>query len=215
MNKFTLFFTFLTLYTLWILFQTEGVTDYALIWLLLNFLLFTVAYALNTPNLILAKNHTGKINYLLLILNAPWLLFTWIIFQIQMLLSRENSVDKIEGSGIFIASRPLRGFDFSPYDVVVDLTAEFLKDTVKNEKYLSYPNLDGMPLSCGYDDVEIFKNKKVLVHCANGHGRSALFVAKLLVELKFVENFEEGLEVIKKHRPLAISSDGQLKANKF
>jgi len=211
MNRFTLFFTFLSLYTLWLLLQTEGEIRYGLVWIFLNFLLFSVAYARNSTDLILAKSRHGKVNYLFLVLNAPWLLFTWVVFQIQMLLSRENRVDQIEGSSIFVASRPLRGFDFSSYDLVVDLTAEFLKDRVEDKKYLCFPNLDGMPLSSTYDDVEVFKNRRVLVHCANGHGRSALFVASLLLDMREVESFDEGLKRVEKSRPLALPNRGQMR----
>ena len=93
---------------------------------------------------------------------------------------------------------------------MVDLTAEFLKAKVEGVKYIAYPNLDGMPLSKLYDDVSIFQNKKVLVHCANGHGRSALFVASLLKDLKLVESYKKGLLRVKQSRPLAVPNGGQL-----
>jgi len=171
-----------------------------------------MAYALNKSNLILDKKEDGSVSlFFLFIINFPWLLFTWSVFALQMLISKENRVDKIKGSSIFIASRPSKSFDYTPYDVVVDLTSEFLKDKIIGVHYISYSNLDGMPLSKSYEDVSIFQNKKVLVHCANGHGRSALFVARVLVDLELVVTFEEGLALIQKSRPLAVPNGGQLK----
>ena len=180
--KFTFFFFFLTLYTLWFLLTLSSPMKYLLLWLIFNLMIMTIAYALNNPKFILGKKHDGSVNYFLLFINLPWLLFSWFVFYLQMLISRENRVDRIGETFISIASKPARNFDYSSYDIVADLTAEFLKDRIGDVEYIAYPNLDGMPLSKGDKDVTIFKNKKVLVHCANGHGRSALFVARLLVD---------------------------------
>ena len=157
----------------------------------------------------MGKNQKGDIYKMLLLLNLPWLLFTWSIFRLQMLLSRENRIDEIVPNRIYISSRPLGGFNYNHYDLVVDLTAEFFKDSTNH--YICYPNLDGMVLSQNYENIEIFKKKKVLVHCANGHGRSALFVARLLVDLEWVKSFEEGLALVKQCRPLAVPNGGQMK----
>ena len=209
--KFTLFFLTLSLYTLWYFIENiKEVQSFFILWLVVNFLIMTLAYALNKPSWIMGKNQKGEIAKTLLILNLPWLLFTWIIFWVQMLLSRENRVNEIISNHIYIASRPLKGFNYKPYDLIIDLTAEFLKDSVNS--YICYPNLDGMALSQSYKSIEIFKNKRVLVHCANGHGRSALFVAGLLVDLELVESFDEGLYTIKQCRPLAtVPNGGQIK----
>ena len=172
----------------------------------------TTAYALNNPKLILAKKRDGSINYFLLSINLPWLLFSWIVFFLQMLISKEHRVDSIIENQIFIASKPARNFDYSAYDIVVDLTAEFLKTDIEESKYISYPNLDGMPLSNLCEDVTIFQNKRVLIHCANGHGRSALFVAILLKDLNLVDTLYNGLEKVKKNRPLAVPNGTQLKS---
>ena len=209
--KFTLFFLFLTLYTTWLLLTLVSPLKYLLLWLIVNLIVMTTAYALNNPKFILAKKEDGSVNYFLLLINLPWLLFSWFVFYVQMLMSRENRVDEVVNSSIFIASKSARNFDYSSYDVVVDLTAEFLKAKVGGATYISYANLDGMPLSKLYEDVSIFQNKKVLVHCANGHGRSALFVAKLLKDLGKVESYEEGLLRVKQSRPLAVPNGGQIK----
>ena len=204
--KFTLFFLTLTLYTLWSFIESsDEPQSYLLLWLVINFLIMTFAYAFNKPSWIMGKNRKGEIKISLLILNFPWLLFSWSIFRLQMFVSRENRVDEVVENHIYIASRPLGGFDYEPYDLVVDLTAEFLKDPVESSRYVCYTNLDAMPLSQSYESVEQFKNKKIVVHCANGHGRSALFVARLLVDLELVESVEEGLALVKMHRLLACS----------
>ncbi len=212
--KFTLFFSLLVLYATWLFLDLVSPFKYLLLWLIINLIVMTTAYAFNNPKLILAKKNDGSINYFLLWVNLPWLLFSWVVFALQMLISRENRVDSVVENHIFIASRPARNFDYSSYDMVVDLTAEFLKRSMDESKYISYPNLDGMPLSSLYENVTVFQNKRVLIHCANGHGRSALFVAILLKDLKLVDSFGKGLERVKESRPLAIPNGGQLNFTK-
>jgi len=179
---------------------------------MVNLVVMTIAYALNNPKLILAKKEDGSVKYFMLFLNLPWLLFSWFVFYVQMLVSRENRVDVIGKTSLSIASRPSKNFDYGAYDSVIDLTAEFCKTKVEGVEYLSYPNLDGMPLSKLYDNVRLFQNKKTLIHCANGHGRSALFVARLLKDLALVESDEEGLKMVQESRPLAVPNGGQLRS---
>lgn len=211
--KFILFFMLLTLYVLWILIVSPFYYAPLLVWLFFNFLTMSIAYGLNKPWLLLGKKKSGEVNLFLLVLNFPWLLFTWLIFHLQMFLSGENRVDEIGNTAIFIASKPLKGFDFTAYDLVVDLTAEFLKSSsCRSKQYRCYPNLDAMPLMTLYEDVSEFKNKSILVHCANGHGRSALFVAHLLVDLNIVFSIEDGLKLISLNRPLAILNKEQRKS---
>lgn len=207
---FALFFLILDFLTIYFFLILTSPFKYLLLWVILNLFIMSVAYTLNRPQYILGKVKSGKINPLLLFLNLPWLLFSWSIFRLQMWVSREDIVNQIKGSKLYISSRPLDNFDYTSYDIVIDLTAEFLKDNVPKDKYICYPNLDAITLSTYYEDAMDFKDKKVLVHCANGHGRSSLFVAKLLMDLDLVGNFEEGLALIKKSRPLAVPSRRQL-----
>ena len=204
--KFKLFFVTLTFY---VFSNINSELKYLLLWLILNLSIMSIAYLSHNPKLILGKSSKGEINYFFLFINLPWLLFTWSIFRVQMFVSRENIVDEIAETNIFISSKPLEDFDFDSYDLIVDLTAEFLRDKVADKNYICYPNLDGMALTTSYDEIEIFSNKRVLVHCANGHGRSALFVASLLLDLGFVESFEKGLALVKKSRSLAVPNGEQ------
>jgi len=94
--KFTLFFLTLTLYTLWSFIESsDEPQSYLLLWLVINFLIMTFAYAFNKPSWIMGKNRKGEIKISLLILNFPWLLFSWSIFRLQMFVSRENRVDEV------------------------------------------------------------------------------------------------------------------------
>ena len=71
-------------------------------------MVMTTTYALNNPKFILAKKEDGSVNYFLLLINLPWLLFSWVVFYLQMIISRENRVDDVVDSSIFIASKPAK-----------------------------------------------------------------------------------------------------------
>lgn len=92
----------------------------------------------------------------------------------QAIASRENRIDKISGTNLYIGQYPIftRGWKF---DYTIDLTAEFLPCRKLADRYICIPNLDGIPLSNGNIPTEITKDMNVLVHCAQGHGRSATY----------------------------------------
>jgi hypothetical protein len=177
--------------------DTTKISSIFLVWLILNFFIMSIAYLFNQPKLILNKKQNGELNLILLIINLPWLLFTWIVFFIYTKLINEDYCNQIKGTNIWIARADFFN-KIENFDIVVDLTAEFFRDNTKI-RYISIPNLDGMSLK-NYDIDFDITNKKVLVHCANGHGRSSLFVAILLIDNGICNNVEDALALIKKSR---------------
>lgn len=95
-----------------------------------------------------------------------------------------------------------------PSDVgtVVDLTSEHLPDRalVKAKTYVCLPTLDGS--APAHDElVELLRHRdewpgKVYVHCAAGHGRSALVAACLVVLGGFADSVDEAMTRMKKKR---------------
>ncbi|MEM7179635.1 MAG: hypothetical protein AAF518_01900 [Spirochaetota bacterium] len=130
----------------------------------------------------------------------------------QNIVSKENVVDHISGTPIWIARRPCKTMDLAKFDTVVDLTAEFCKGRVASDTYICLPNVDGIPLTNYHIDFNFLQAKSILVHCANGHGRSALFTAMLLKNLKITNTYQDGLSLIQKSRPCAIPSRLQIKS---
>ena len=95
-----------------------------------------------------------------------------------------------------------------PADVqtVVDLTSEHLEDpALRDEKtYVCLPTLDGS--APGVDElVDLLRRRKdwpgaIYVHCAAGHGRSALVAACLVVLGGFADTVDEAMKLMKKER---------------
>ena len=208
--KFSIFFTSLALYIMTFLQESHPIIQLVLLWIFANLMTLAIAYFLNKPEYVLGKNEHGKIKPLSLFLNLPWLVFTWTCFKLQIILSKEDFSNQIYGTNIWISRRPTNSDDLSQFDLIIDLTAEFPCDRFKGQ-YLSYPNLDGHILNSLPNKLTIDKEQRTLIHCANGHGRSALFTSLLMVELNYSKKPEDSLQSIFKSRPLALPNKTQLK----
>lgn len=174
---------------------------------LTTFVLFT-AYATKNPLHVMGKSTDGSFSWTICTLNLPWLLFTYVVWFIQRALSRESRVDRIINS-VYIGSYPLHLKD-EAYDLVIDLTAEFPKPKGVNFNYVCLPNLDGVPLADISIPAGITGDSKLLIHCAQGHGRSATYCSILLVRLGLAENIGSALALIQSERPGARPSSAQL-----
>lgn len=187
---------------------SEAVTNttffsFLIFWLSLNLTILGVAYAFNKASLICGKQSDGKINKALFAVNAPWIVFSFIVLRIQALISSENKIDRIGRSHWYIASYP--GFKYKniEFDYIIDLTAEFPKANCENKNYVCYPNLDGVELSHLSIIETINVDSKVLVHCAQGHGRSATYCAVVMSQMGFYSNPLEAYNEILISRPKA------------
>lgn len=179
------------------------------LWPLINCSTLSVAYGLNKPQFILGKQSDGSINPVLLFINFPWLAITWTIFHLQIKLSSEDFMNQIGDSNYWISNRPFKNDDLSQFDLIIDLTCEFVKYKTTCE-YLCLPNLDGMPLT-NFNIDQNLETKKILIHCANGHGRSSIFLTNILLNEKQINTPIEGLNLIKNSRNKATPNSNQQK----
>ncbi|MHA2218770.1 MAG: hypothetical protein ACXACY_22840 [Candidatus Hodarchaeales archaeon] len=187
-----------------------------LIWPIFSLGFMGTAYLLNKPEM-LGKNSKGTINPIILILNLPWLVFQYLVWHIQYFISKENAFDKINGLDVYVGRRPRNINELPAVDLVIDLASEFVENKkVREEKeYLNVPMLDAKvpPKKLDLTDlIKRIKEKTIYIHCAQGHGRTALFTSLLLKETGFVKTLSEGIEKIQYHRPLAKLNKKQ---NKF
>lgn len=178
-------------------------------WCSLSCLIMLVAYSANTPWLVCGKKANGRVNAALLFLNLPWLLFTWTTWGLITLFSKEDACNRIGDTNFYISRFPLWGVDLSAFDLVIDLTCEFPRMHGQAKTYICRPNLDGIALAnCDILCSEL-KEEKYLVHCAQGHGRSAIFMSHLAAAT--VGSPRQAYELILKSRPGARASKAQLR----
>jgi len=208
--KFALLFTSLFIYSAVSIFTIGNNFRYCVAWVSINMFALSLAYFFNRPDFILGKNSHGKINPLLLILNLPWTLFTWIVFKLQILVSKEQFCHQVKGTNIWISRRPGSHDKIDKFDLIIDLTCEFPADKTTSQ-YICYPNLDGHHLSSLPIIDQIPLDKKILIHCANGHGRSALFTALILKAGRNSATLTAASALITDSRTLAKPNKSQLK----
>lgn len=143
-----------------------------------------VAYLRNQPSM-LGKLPTGSFRVGHLLGNFPFFLLAWCTWHLAQRLSQENPVDQV--SPTLLIGRRLLDRKTLPADcLVVDLTSEFRElSAITEGAYFFFPILDGHVPS---DQALLHAVQKigqyagpVYIHCAQGHGRTALVATAFLI----------------------------------
>lgn len=187
---------------------SEGVAAWLSGWTAISGSVMGAAYLFRRPGWVAGKSN-GELNPFLVLVNAPWLALTYLAGWIQAKLSKESPWDRIGETNVTISRYPFGLDDWNgDFDLVVDLTCELPSSAkrIRGARYESFPNLDGVPLVENGDELVSEREERILVHCAQGHGRSAIFTSRLLVRLGWVESLDEGLHLIRRSRPKAVPS---------
>lgn len=179
---------------------------FLLLWPAVSFLFVAIAYA-GLGAHVLGKREDGRIAPWAMILMLPFFCFAWTIWRLQCLLSREHPCDEVRPN--LWLGRRLQSSGEIPagVEVVVDFTAEFVEPRWLTGAcdYFVVPTLDAcIPAEDAFVDMlrRIAKEKRITyIHCANGHGRSAMFVSALLIVRGIVETIDEAEAMIKDVRP--------------
>jgi hypothetical protein len=166
-------------------------------------LAFALAYATRNPAIIMGKTCSGRISVPLLLVNLPWLIISWITLLLFTKFSREPAFDRIGSSRFYIGRYPFIQSTLAEFSLVIDLTAEFPRWHKSALSYVCVPNLDGVPLSNLRFPPLPEDGGKILIHCAQGHGRSATYASLLLASVTREESPESVMEVILRSRPAA------------
>ena len=174
-----------------------------LLWSALSFGSVAAGYGGIGPR-VFGKNRDGRMPLPLKILNLPYLAYTWAIWHLCRLLSREAAFNEIDDE-LVIGRRLLAGEAPDGFDHYVDLTAEFEEPMPirTRSSYRCLPILDASVPSFAElrGVVESASTGRTFVHCAQGHGRTGLFALALLLHRKRVHTIEEGVGLLKNLRP--------------
>lgn len=173
-----------------------------LVWIGVDFAAFGYAHHSANPH-IFGKAQSGRLSAIRTAAFLPLLLYTWGVWHLIRLLSREpacNSVTEDIEIGRRLITRELKR-DYCNY---VDLTAEFPEPgAAVRPGYISLPVLDAATPSRDALRAAIAALRPGLtfIHCAQGHGRTGLFAAALLMHRGLAKNADDAVSLIQKARP--------------
>jgi protein-tyrosine phosphatase len=174
-----------------------------LIWAGISFGSVALGYAGIGPR-VFGKTSSGRIPLALKILNLPYLAYTWFVWHLVRLLSREAAFNKIDDD-LVIGRRLLASEAPDGFDHYVDLTAEFEEPAPIRIRpgYRCLPILDASVPTIEElrGAVESSASGRAFVHCAQGHGRTGLFALALLLRRGSVQTIEEGMGLLRSLRP--------------
>jgi protein-tyrosine phosphatase len=202
--KYTVVFAAFSAYLI-VLAAYLGGLAWLLLWPALSFLLIAAAYAGLGPG-VCGKRPDGGLAWWAVLLLFHYLLLTWGVWHLQRLLSREPACNEVV-PGLWVGRRPLARELPPGTDLVVDLTSEFPepRGVVVGRSYVCLPTLDALAPPVA-QMRELVKQVAAwpgtaLVHCAAGHGRSALVAAAVLLARGLAADPKEAQQLVRKARP--------------
>jgi protein-tyrosine phosphatase len=202
--KYVLAFGFLSAYLL-TLAAFAGGAAWVLAWPALSFALVAAAYA-GLGARIFGKRPTGRLAPWAVLLLWPYLLLTWAVWHAGRLFDRRACASEV-APGLWLGRRALARELPPGVGLVVDLTAEFPepRGVVANRIYVCVPVLDSTA-PAGPALRELVQRVAgwqggVFVHCAKGHGRSALVAAGVLLARGLAADAGEAERLLRAARP--------------
>jgi protein-tyrosine phosphatase len=186
-----------------------------LLWPAVACSLVATAYTLNRPGLV-GKRPDGGIPLALQLLYLPALMGLWGRWHLLRALKIEEPWVRV-APGLWLGRRPVAGELPPEVDLVVDLTAEWHRaDGVAELPHRWLSCLDGMP----FPDQEALRAlvdelaedpRPMYVHCAAGHGRSALVMAAIMLRRGLANSPREAEARLKALRPRVHMTQRQLR----
>ena len=188
----------------WWAFRLPG-PSWILLWASVSFLLVGFAYLGLGPR-VFGKRADGTMAVWSIIPLLPYLLCVWVIWRLWRLTWRREPYQELT-AGIIIGRRLFPSEYPERVDCVLDLTCEFpeFKAVRRTWDYRCFPILDGcVPKSSDLvaligrlDDVP----GTLYVHCAEGHGRTGLVAAAILLARGLATEPDEAIRMVRARRP--------------
>jgi protein-tyrosine phosphatase len=174
----------------------------ASLWPATSFLVVAAGYA-GVGARVFAKRPDGSLPGLVLVLLLPYFAFTWGLWSL-LRLNGERCWDRV-APGVYLGRRAFAHELPADVSLIVDMTAEFPRPRSTSQSYRCLPTLDGFipeEVQCKalVDDLAAHP-APVYIHCAQGHGRSAVVAGALLVKRGLAGNASEAEALLKRARP--------------
>jgi protein-tyrosine phosphatase len=147
------------------------------------------------------------------VINFPYLAYTWVIWNLWRCVCREDAFNEISAE-LAVGRRLLASELSHDFDYYVDLTSEF-EEPKKIRVHTGYRCLPVLDTRCPSHGelaglLKEVSRGKTFVHCAQGHGRTGLFAAALLLYSGRATSADEALAALKKIRPsIGLSAEQQ------
>jgi len=193
-----------------------GGLAWLLCWPCASFLLVGLAYLGLGPG-VFGKRADGRITWWNWLVLLPFLGLTWLVWHLVRLVSREPACHEV-GANLFVGRR-LFAHEVPPsVTLIIDLTAEFAVSAaiLNGRSYRCLPTLDAQPSDAAAFRQLVLETANwpsgVLVHCANGHGRSATFAAALLMARGIAFDGRAAEALLREKRPGVRLQRGQRQA---
>lgn len=187
----------------------SGLTDIASGWVIcwcgVGFILVALAY-IRIDESIFGKRPDGDRAWSSRIVLFPFLVLNVILWHLRhRILSKEDTCNEI-APGIWLGRRPIDGELPPDVTLVVDLTAEFsATPDARKLNYLCVPTLDGCaPRFNAFSELMnrlTSSNENMYIHCAAGHGRSAMVAAAMLIARGLASDVDGAEAILIEKRP--------------
>ena len=156
---------------------------------------------------VFGKSDSGQMSVISVVFFLPYLLIHWLIWHFQRIFAGEDCYNEII-PGLWVGRRAYADELPDNINLIVDLTAEFNEplDVIrKGKNYICLPTLDASVPSVSELRELVTKlvnwEGNIYIHCAIGHGRSAMVAGAVLVARGLAENAEVAQAMLKKARP--------------
>ena len=199
---------------------TFAVLDYPMkwlwMWLFICSVFLMVVYFGNRP-LMFGKRPDGTLNPLIVAVFFPLFALNYSARWMYKVIRPERPVDEVI-PGLWIGRRPQPGDVPDSVKVIVDLTSEFheIREVRTNYEYHWFPVLDQYAptpeeLATLVRKLSAVK-EPMLVHCAVGHGRSAMIVAAILMDRDPLLTLDDAISMVRAQRPAIFITKDQREA---
>jgi hypothetical protein len=173
------------------------------VWLGCNLVIVGLAHGRGAHR-VFGKRGDGTLPLWSWLLFFPLLALTTGVWHLIRLLSREPARSKVSDQ-LVVGRRLLASELDGEFDNYVDLTAEFSEPRVirRSPGYRSFAILDGAAPAPEALRAAVagLRPGRTFVHCAQGHGRAALFALAVLLSSGVVRGVDDGLRLLSAARP--------------
>ncbi|MFP2895425.1 tyrosine-protein phosphatase [Corallococcus sp. 4LFB] len=202
--KYTFVFTTAALLLAFLAQRIQG-AGWLLLWPSVSFAVVALAYA-GVGARAFGKQADGRMRPGAVLALLPYLLLTWGTWYLARRISRERVLDEV-APGVLVGRRLLPGELPASVSAVLDLTSEFIEpEGIRSAcRYVSLPILDASTLPLERV-VPVLRELATLpgplyVHCAQGHGRTGMIAAALLVARGDAPDAKTALARVREARP--------------